>query len=80
MFWPEQFEGFVVTEQANGGLIAEETGAMRIATKDSFGGRIENETDSLLAFLEGFFCLFPFGDVLREGHDKSRYGLSARNQ
>src|SRR5258705_2256070 len=76
----EQFGGFVVTEQANCCPIAEETRAVGIAPKDPFSGGIENETDSLFAFLQGFFCLFPFSDVLRERHHKSRHTLSARNQ
>jgi hypothetical protein len=76
----KQFGGFVVTEQANCCSIAEETCAFRIAAKDSFSGRIENETDSLLTFLQSFFCLFPISDVLRERHDKSRHALGARNQ
>src|SRR5258707_1810191 len=76
----KQFDGFVVTEQANCCWIAEETCAVGIATKDSLRGGIENETDALLAFLQGFFCLFPFSDVLRERHDKSRRVLGARNE
>src|SRR6266498_2220768 len=76
----KQFGGFVVTEQASCCSIAEETCAVGIATKDCFSGGIENETDSLLAFLQGFFCLFPFSDVLRERHDKSRHAFRTRNQ
>jgi hypothetical protein len=59
----QQFDGSVVTEQANCRSIAEEARARRVATKDSFCRGIEDKTDSLLAFLQGFFCMFPFSYV-----------------
>ena len=44
--FPEQFSRIVVSEQAHGCTITEETGTLGIATKDRLSGGVENEPDS----------------------------------
>src|SRR4029077_3331469 len=75
----QQFSSAVISEQTQGCMVTEKTGALGVATKDSLGNRIENEPDALLATLQGHFGLFPLGDVLRERHNESRHCLRPRN-
>src|ERR1044072_7197960 len=62
----DQLLSSVVAEYLCCGRITEQTGSMRIAAKDSFGRRIEHQASSLVTLLQGFLCLFAFGDVFRQ--------------
>src|ERR1043165_9407959 len=53
---------------------------MRIRAKDSFGRRVENQASSRFTFLQGFLCLFPFGDVFRQSQHELWRAVSAANQ
>src|SRR6185295_19611297 len=62
----DQLLSRVVAEYLSCVRITKQTGSMRITAKDSFGRRVENQASSLFTLLQGFFCLFSFGDVFRQ--------------